>query len=119
MFLRICICCSVFLFVSCQQSMSFDKTKWNQRNSIGSYDYRDQMLEDLIAKHKLKGKSINDLRDIFGEIIVFKCDDQNCIHFNIVTEYGNFIDPVYTKDLIIFLNKDSIVSEYKIREMNY
>jgi len=33
-----------------------------------------------------------------------------------VTDYGWDIDPVYTKDLVFKLNKDSIVVDYKINE---
>jgi hypothetical protein len=37
-------------------------------------------------------------------------------YYVINTDYGNDIDPVYRKTLTIYLNKDSIVTGFKIKE---
>ena len=37
-------------------------------------------------------------------------------YYDIITDYGHDIDPVYTKELIFRFDNDSLVIDYKIRE---
>jgi hypothetical protein len=37
-------------------------------------------------------------------------------YYVINTDYGNDIDPVYTKALTFYLNKDSVVTGYRVKE---
>jgi len=104
---------------SCTRDIKFDKIKWNQRNGSGYYDCRDLMLEDLLQNHNIKGSKIDELRNLFGEINPISLPNGNsALNFNIVTDFKYDIDPQYTKDLILYLDKDSVVSNYKIKERN-
>jgi hypothetical protein len=37
-------------------------------------------------------------------------------YYPIITDYGSDIDPIYTKSLVLYLNKDSIITHYKVEE---
>ncbi|WP_300662370.1 hypothetical protein [Fluviicola sp.] len=112
------VCVVLFLTASCSSGKKFNKTDWNHRMSEGYYDKREAMLEDLLMNHPLKGKNIRQLRQLFGsdDLEVFKYDHQWMIQMNIITDYGWDIDPVYTKDLFVYLDKDSVVTSLKVKE---
>jgi hypothetical protein len=104
------------LFFSCSFNQEqFNKQKWNLKDDIGYYSYREPMLDDLLENHKIKGLSVTELEKLLGEIKI-DVSNKNEVYFNIVTDFGFDIDPVYTKDLILELDKNSIVKEYKIVE---
>jgi hypothetical protein len=106
-----------FLIISgCSKYEKFDKNKWNQKNDLGYYDYRESMLEDVVKNYQLKGKSIQQLRNMFGELDIFSKKMGCQIQFNIITEFGANIDPIYSKDLIFKLNADSIIVDIQVTE---
>ncbi|RVU02386.1 hypothetical protein EOD41_00140 [Mucilaginibacter limnophilus] len=105
----LCLC-----LTACQPKLKFDKAKWNSRSDM-EYPYRDAMLDDLLKQHHLKGLTYKELTKNIGEPIR-ALDNLEYAYYNIVTDYGSDIDPVYTKILSIKLNKDSIVTDYKVEE---
>lgn len=86
--------------------------------SDGYFDRREPMLDDLLENHSLKGQSIGKLRKLFGsnDLEVYEYDHQLTIQMNIVTDYGWDIDPQYTKDLFLYLNQDSVVTSFEVKE---
>jgi hypothetical protein len=112
-----CLLFMSFLIISgCSKNEKFEKNKWNQKNDLGYYDYRESMLEDVVKNYQLKGKSIQQLRNMFGELDIFY-EKMGCqIQFNIITEFGANIDPIYSKDLIFKLNADSIIVDVHVTE---
>jgi hypothetical protein len=94
----------------------FDKYKWRQKNDIEFYQFRDNMLKDLLSNYKLNGLSYSQLIDLLGKPDRVFNKDSDLIYYSIVTNYGRDIDPIYAKYLIFKLNKDSIVIDYKIKE---
>jgi len=102
------------LFFSCSfNNQKFNTQRWNLKDDIGHYSYRESMLDDLLENHKIKGLSITELEKFLGEIKIDE-PNKNEIYFNIVTDFGFDIDPFYRKDLILELDKNSIVKVYKI-----
>ncbi|CCG52951.1 Probable lipoprotein precursor [Flavobacterium indicum GPTSA100-9 = DSM 17447] len=106
-----------FVLFSCKNDMKFEKSGWNQKGDLNSYKNRENMLEDLTNNHKLKGISYSKVIDLLGLPENYSDEKFNTLSYNIVTEYGNDIDPVYIKILEIKLTKDSIVENYKIVEI--
>lgn len=47
-----------------------------------------------------------------------RCENVNIDspYYTINTDYGHDIDPVYTKILTVYLNKDSVITNYKVKE---
>lgn len=109
---------ALITMVSCSCNEKFNKTDWNNKRSDGYYDKREPMLDDLLANHHLKGKNIAQLRTLFGpnDLEVFEYDNQLIIQMNIVTDFKWNIDPQYTKDLFLYLNKDSVVTSFEVKE---
>lgn len=103
--------------VSSSCNEKFNKADWNSFNG-GYYDKREPILDDLLTNHNLKGKSIKQLRALLGpyDLEVNKCNRGLVIQMNIVTDFEWNIDPQYTKDLFLYLNKDSIVTSFEVNE---
>lgn len=101
--------------ISCNNitRMKFDKSGWNSKNDI-VYDYRENMLNDLIENHKVTGLKYSDLIDLLGPP---DSKDSVSISYQISIDYGT-IDPVAGKDFILRYNKDSIIESFKVNEWN-
>jgi hypothetical protein len=108
-----------FILFSCKNDIKFEKNGWNQKGNLNSYPNRESMLKDLTENHKLKGIAYPKLIDLLGLPENYSDEKFNTMTYNIVTEYGNDIDPVYIKNLEIKLAKDSIVENYKVVEIKH
>lgn len=74
------------------------------------------MINDLILNHKLVGLNKIEVIELLGEPENYSNADANSIYYNIVTDYGFDIDPVYIKNLKIEFNQSEQVLSYKIEE---
>ena len=99
--------------VACQQETKFDKAKWASQTDLAAYPFRNLMLQDLVDNRPLKGLTRQQTTEILG-----LPDDKNAnvFSYNLVTKYGNDIDPVYTKYLSLTFGKDSTIIAYEIAE---
>lgn len=105
----------VSLLVSCSnQEEKFNKERWNSEEDRGYYEYRNQMLGDLLNNYKLKGKTVEELNELFGNIEYYDTLN-NIISFEILQEWSG-IDPVYTKYLILKLDKNKKVKSISFDE---
>lgn len=102
------------LFSSCtnNKEIKFDKDKWAHQidTEFPSTD-RKKMLKDLSANYRLTGIKYSQLIDLLGSP---NSEDSSSISYTIIVDYGNDIDPVYTKVLKFFFLKDSIITSFKI-----
>jgi len=107
----------MILFVASSCQMKYNKKKWNEGSwEMEQFEFRDKMLDDLLETHQLKGKSLEELDKLFGDFRIDTFENDAKICFDIVTDYGWDIDPVYTKDLILSLGKDSLVCKVEVIE---
>jgi hypothetical protein len=97
------------------QQIKFNRAQWND-GDIEIYPYRDAMLNDLFTNYHLKGMSYRQLTKLLGEPSRWENVNIDSPYYVINTDYGNDIDPVYTKTLTIYLDKDSVVASYKVKE---
>ncbi len=112
---------SVFILVSLMLSScnynkqeKFDKAKWNKHEDAGQPSiFRNKMLNDLTTNYKLIGFRYMALVELLGEPN-FK--DSNSLGYDIIVEYGNDIDPIYTKTLRFTFSRDSIIKSFKVNE---
>jgi hypothetical protein len=107
------------LLFACTQHKTFDKRGWQERGDLGLYPNRSAMLKALTSHYRLKGLSYKQLVDSLGESEGFSDTKANTAYYNIVTDYGKDIDPVYVKNLIITLDADSVVSSVGIEEIKH
>lgn len=123
---KVLIFCSVivvtgvaFALFFTPKTIPFNKTGWNTKGG-GSlyYTKREAMLDDLLKSYRLKGMNMTELNELFGanDLEVFEYDHQLIIQMNIVTDHGWNIDPEYTKDLFLYLSKDSVVTSFEVKE---
>ncbi|MFN8713854.1 MAG: hypothetical protein ACK5Z2_13490 [Bacteroidota bacterium] len=115
--ITILTCC--FLFAGCNHNIPFDKAGWIIQNDTGLYPNRDRMLDDLIKNQQLKGLTYRQLIDKIGEPEKNVTGDSNTIYYNIITDYGSDIDPIYTKTFAVKFDGDSIVTDFKINEIKH
>lgn len=97
----------------CTGQMKFDKDKWREGDA-GVYPYRDAMLKDLL-NYPLQGMTYKELTDLAGEPNRWESNIDSP-YYDIITRYGLDIDPVYSKTLTIYLNRDSVITGYRIVE---
>jgi len=111
---------TIWLILSaCENKIKFEKDRWTIKGDLGIYPYRSQMLDDLIQNQELKGLTYKQLIDKIGEPEKGYDSDSNSIYYDIVIDYGQDIDPVYVKTLEFNLDRDSIVTDFKINEIKH
>jgi hypothetical protein len=106
---------SIFL-ASCNHNEKFDKVKWQEQGDLRTYLHRKSMLNDLTKNHKLTGLSYRQLINLIGEPENYSDKEKDILYYDIETDYGNDIAPVYTKTLQFKLTKDSTVESFIIKE---
>jgi len=104
----------ILLLISCNETgqLKFDKTKWDTKDDI-EFPYRNKMLNDLTTNYKLVGLKYREILKLLGEP-----DYRDTISFGyrLIEDFGSDIDPIYSKNLAFKLDKDSIITSYKIEE---
>jgi len=106
---------TIFL-TSCNSNEKFDKTKWQEQGDLRIYTHRKYMLNDLTKNNKLIGISYRQLINLIGEPEKANDQEKGIVYYDIETDYGNDIDPIYTKTLQLKLTKDSTVDSFTIKE---
>ena len=90
------------------KEMEFDKSKWNERFD-GFYEYRENMVQDLMENHLEKGMEFKKVIELLGEPGNYQNKKENEITYEIMVDYGWNIDPMEGKELYIEFDKDSTV----------
>lgn len=101
----------LIIIFSCTKQRKFDVKKWNDESDRGEFHYRNEMLDDLMKNYHLKGKSIQEIKDL----ILFFDSSNNVIVFEVFQEWKG-IDPSYTKYLNLRFNRNKIVDSVYITE---
>jgi hypothetical protein len=103
----------VFLFclTSCQEK--FDSAKWKVKENENSYPHRAKMLDDIIKTRNLIGYSRQRVTDLMGKADQVK-DDK--MYYTIEASYDKDRQPVHVKQLVLFLDKKSVVKEIGVTE---
>jgi hypothetical protein len=98
--------------LSCEKK--FEKVGWS--SSIEPHfppADREKMLDDLLLNYQLVGMKYSDVTYLLGNP---DYADTSHLIYEIVIDYGYDIDPVYTKDLLLFITRDSIIRSIEIKE---
>jgi len=90
----------------------FDKAKWTTKDDW-DFPERDAMLNDLISHHQLKGLTYQQLIDSLGEPANY--GNKDSVYYDIIINFG-YLDPKSGKYLVLPLNKDSVVTGFKVVE---
>jgi hypothetical protein len=106
----------VLSIISCQQHVEqtkFNKRQWNEKEDM-DFPYREAIVSDLVHHHQLKGLSYKQLIQQVGEPARWDTNLESP-YYEITVKY-DMIDPIYIKSLVVYLNKDSVVTRYKVQE---
>jgi hypothetical protein len=91
----------------------FTTKGWDDGDGI-SFPKRESMVDDLLATHKLKGLTYKQALGLLKYPQRNGLNDQS-FEYEVVRKMDG-IDTVYAKTLVLYLNKDSVVSSYKVIE---
>ncbi len=98
--------------------MEFEKSKWSERFD-GFYEYRENMVQDLMENHLEKGMELKKVIELLGEPGNYHNKKENEIIYEIMVDYGWNIDPMEGKELYIEFDKDSIITNYKLNHWEH
>ena len=98
--------------------MEFDKSKWNERLD-GFYEYRENMVEDLMQNHLKKGMDYKGVVELLGEPIDSKNNKTNEISYEIMVDYGWNIDPMEGEVLYLEFEKDSTLIKSRLEHWEH
>ena len=103
-----------FIFTSCDNQEKFVKVKWNESaDPVFPPPNRKTMIKDLLTNYQIVGLKCSQLTDTLGDPD-FKEDFS--FGYRIEENYGNDIDPVYSKDLVFYFSTDSTITSYEVKE---
>ena len=103
------------LFACSHSDIPFDRTQWNLKDDL-RFPYREQMLNDLMRNHPLKGMNMDQLTELLGVPEKNVLGSQGEIYYEIRTKYDMDIHPTETKMLVFILDDNRIVTGFKVKE---
>jgi len=109
-------CILVALLAGCAGKEKFTPKGWDDGDGI-EFPRRFRMVDDLLENHKLKGLTYKQV------IALLQYPQRNSFtdrsfHYEITRKMSG-IDTIYAKNLVFYLNKDSIVTDVKVVEKDY
>jgi outer membrane protein assembly factor BamE (lipoprotein component of BamABCDE complex) len=102
------------VFTGCSNRSKFDRQKWSYGDGL-EYPLRDEVLEDLMANHHIKGLTLDQVIDSLGAP---QRRDSLKFTYQILDnsfEFGQK-NPIYKKNLVVYFNKDSVATKFEISE---
>lgn len=111
--LQISICLiSLIAITGCNSSAKFDRQKWSNGNGL-DYPLRDQVIDDLVKNHQLKGLTYRQVIDTLGS--PQKLDSLQ-VSYQIVDNSFTYsrTKPIHKKNLILYFSKDSVVTRFEV-----
>jgi hypothetical protein len=116
---KILIIASLLLFcLSCQGNReenpkrAFDAGLWKTKNAEGNYRYRDEMLEDLVYKVRLKGLTKKEVIALLGEP---DRANNGYLYYEVLAKEIGML-PFHKKFLVLKLDKNNTVEWRKIKD---
>ncbi|MGF7040416.1 hypothetical protein M2273_003676 [Mucilaginibacter lappiensis] len=101
----------IVVSTSCSREMKFDRDKWDYGDGL-IFPNRDKMLNDLLQNHKLKGLKYQQVISLLHRP---QRADSTMMYYEIVSQL-DLGSKKPNKNLILYLNKDSVVTDIKVVE---
>ncbi|MCC8424951.1 outer membrane protein assembly factor BamE [Mucilaginibacter sp. UR6-11] len=102
----------VIALAGCGSGSKFDRQKWSYGDGL-DYPLRDDIVEDLMANHQIKGLTYRQVIDSLGSP---QRRDPLKFTYQLIDDSYNYgrKKPVHKKSLIVYFNKDSVVTRFEI-----
>lgn len=100
---------------SCNNADKFDRQKWSSGDGL-NYPLRDNIVDDLLKNHQLKGLTYRQVIDSLGSP---QNRDTLTLSYQILDnsfDYHRSKKPIHKKNLVLHFNKDSVVTNAEIYE---
>ncbi|MDB5002123.1 MAG: hypothetical protein JWQ34_348 [Mucilaginibacter sp.] len=114
-FLQIPICLLAFMAITgCSNASKFDRKKWIYGDGL-EYPLRDEIVNDLVKNHQLKGLTFRQILDSLGRPQHW---DTLQLSYQILDNSFEFArkKPIHKKNLVISFSKDSVAVKAEIYE---
>jgi hypothetical protein len=111
-FFKVTACIALVIAITGCGGGKFDRQKWSYGDGL-DYPLRDEILNDLVTNHHIKGLNYRQVIDSLGSP-----QRRDSLQFT----YQIFDDtyqysrkkPAHKKNLILYFNKDSVVTRFEI-----
>lgn len=100
--------------IECVKELKFDKSLWLKNQQKDCYKDREKMLYNLLDNYKIKGLKYSEIEKLLGSAEIVSTSHSKYITYSVTTKKDSTIDQKYYKELIIFLDRDSIVESIMI-----
>ncbi|MEO5775708.1 MAG: hypothetical protein ABIQ27_02315 [Flavobacterium sp.] len=104
--------------VECVTKLKFDKSLWLKNQQKDCYRDREKMLYDLLDNYKIKGLKYPEIVKLLGNAEIESTSHSKSIKYIVSTENDSTIEQNYYKELIIFLDRDSIAESVMVAKSN-
>lgn len=111
--MRIFLTIGVMLILTASCQHKFNSEKWKTKEDLQTFPYREAMLSDIIENNKFIGLPFRQVLDSLGKPSGV---ENKQLYYSIKTDYGRDVDPIYSKKLVLTIDKDSVVTEIEIKE---
>jgi hypothetical protein len=101
----------IVVSTSCSREIKFDQEKWNYGDGL-TFPNRDRMLKDLLQNQKLKGLKYQQVINLLHRP---QGADSTMMYYEIVRQI-DLGSKKTNKNLILYLSKDSVVTDTKVVE---
>jgi hypothetical protein len=103
---------AVITVTGCSSNSKFDRQKWSYGDGL-DYPFRDEILNDLVTNHHIKGLNYRQTIDSLGSP---QRRDSLQFTYQIIDDSYAFArkKPAHRKNLIVYFSKDSIVTRFEV-----
>lgn len=106
----------ILVTYSCKNETEFDTGRWKVKHGM-SYPYRESMAGDLVKNHDFRGFTRGEVVNLLGDPDYDDTiNNRYCIYYEILTEFGPDMDPVFSRTLAVEFDRGMKVRDYKIEE---
>ncbi|WP_412464411.1 hypothetical protein [Flavobacterium mekongense] len=100
--------------VECVTKMKFDKSLWLKNLKRDCYRDREKMLYNFLDTHKIKGLKYSEIVNLLGTTEIVSTSHSTHLRYIVTTKKDSTIEKKYSTELLISLDKDSIVQSYMV-----
>lgn len=96
------------IYIGFYENRQFDRMKWREKHD-GSYEYRADLVDDLLENHLKKGMKRQMILELLGNP---NGEDtlKRTMNYLILEDYGWDIDPIETQYLLLYFSKSGMLN---------
>jgi len=93
----------------------FTTQKWLEGDGL-KFPLRDELLDDLVQHHKLKGVKYNEIQHLLGYP---DGQDSESFYYQVVETLTNMHKPEHIKKLVFYMGKDSVITRFEVYDKTF